>query len=152
MLNLTSFLLESKENFPAHIEDKILSSGMKGAKEAISSLDILSDSVDYKTSLQKLKTIYADLNTGFVNRLASMDLYAKQFKTWLDISPDNSTIRKHIDSLEDSLNKNILGAVHHDTKRKRITEKNAIINFWSSNIPQIILILQFRNTILKMKK
>jgi len=131
------------------LEDRILRSGMKGAKTTLDTLDgWVDDYPQIKPDLNKLHDIYQQLDPGFVNKVTSLDVYSRSLRKWSKNDSSLSTLKSEISDLESELNRDIASVKRIDSKRNRISQKNLVLRFWSSHLDELQALLHFREKVL----
>lgn len=133
------------------LEDRIIRDGMRGASSTLATFDKWSNTYpQIKPLLVSLHQLYHQLNPGFVNKVTAIDIYAHSLKKWAKRDNNINTLKSNITELEGHFNREISQVKHTDSKRNRIALKNTVLRYWTSNLDQLQLILEFRETVIKI--
>lgn len=117
------------------------------------------DTQELTNLLSQAGSIFQKMNPGFLNQLAGSETYRIQIMTWnnskvregQEIKDTSAHTKNFLINLEEKYNKYILEAKQEETRRKRTTEKNMVINFYKKNLVDLKRIFDFQNIITDAK-
>ena len=109
--------------------------------------------------LSEAGKLFNQINAMTLNRIAASEVYKLQIKTFYNskvrAGEEIKNTKQHtyelIKWVEDRLNKEILSAKKHDTKEKRLKEKNEVMRFYRQNSNQLKLIFDLQNKLVQAK-